>query len=349
MTTSEMSLYERKAWEKSLERLNRRHDSRVRKAVGSAVAPAKRATSKTWTAIPRHEDLKQQVVKAFDGLKAVTFDPALRSVDASKALKRHGVSSVEELRQLDINQLDRSMPGFRTAFATAAMVEGGGSALAVTGATVSTTVSGGVTIGVAAAAMATDAVASMALMGRIIGQVAAEYGYDVRLPEEEAYALGVMSIGTATTAAEKAAALRSLRILTTRMMRQATWAELNQFALVKLINKLFVSMGEKLTKKKLAQAVPVAGILINAGLSAQMADSTYRAARDVYRLRFLTEKHGLDPQSWQPTDTAVDGQDDVLGVALESLDEFIGNGSVGESGDAEPAALEGRGAVRGDG
>lgn len=93
------------------------------------------------------------------------------------------------------------------------MVEGGGSATAVTGAEESSTVSGGVTVGVAVAAIGGDAATSMALMGRVIGRVAAEYGYDVRLPKEEVFALGVMSLGTATTAAEKAAALASLRKL----------------------------------------------------------------------------------------------------------------------------------------
>ena len=320
MSTSEMSPYELKAWESSVARLNRRRDSRVRKAVGAGTAPVKRAAKSTWAAIPHHEDLETQVMKALDGLKAVTYDPALRSVDAEKALKRHGVARASEMRDLDLRQLDRSLPGFRTAFTTAAVIEGGGSALVVTGAEVSSTVSGGVTVGVAVAAIAADAVASMALMGRIIGQVAAEYGYDVRLPEEEAYALGVMSIGTAATAAEKAAALRSLRLLTTRMMRQATWAELNQHGLVKLINKLFVAIGEKLTKRKLAQAVPVAGVFINAGLSAQMADSTYRAARDVYRLRFLSDKYGLDPATWQPVDSGQESDGDLLAEALGSID-----------------------------
>lgn len=203
MSSSEMSPYERKAWDAAVERLNRQREGRVRKALGIATAPAARMGKATWDAVPHHEELEGQLVKALGGLKSVTFDPALRSVNAGEALKRHGVSSADEMRRLDLQLLDGSLPGFRTAFATAALLEGGGSALAVTGAVVSTTVSGGVTAGVVVGAIALDGVTSMALMGRIIGQVAAEYGYDVRLPEEEAYALGVMSLGTAATAAEK--------------------------------------------------------------------------------------------------------------------------------------------------
>lgn len=318
MTSQAMSAYEQTAWDTSLRRLKRRRSSKASKAVGIATSPVKKVAADVWHKVPVHEGVERQVMKALDGMKAVTFDPALRSVDATKALKRHGVSSRAELMEFDLQQLDRSLPGFRTLYAALAMVEGGGSALAVTGAEVSSTVSGGVTVGVAFAAIGADAVTSMALMGRIIGRIGAEYGYDVRLPEEETFALGVMSLGTAATAAEKAAALANLRRLTALMMRQPTWAELNKYALVKVIDRVFSALGEKLVKRKLAQAVPVAGVLMNAALSAQMADSAYRSARDAYRLRFLSEKYGIDPMAWA-TEDQPDSVGDPLGSGLDEV------------------------------
>ncbi|MGB3763433.1 MAG: EcsC family protein [Ornithinimicrobium sp.] len=318
MTTAAMSDYERKVWHAAVERLNNKRDGRLRRIVDQALKPAKNAAGGAWNAMPGHEGLEEQILKALTGLKAVTFDPALRSVNATKVLQRHGVSGAAHLTTLDLRQLDRGLPGVRSIYTGLATFEGGASALAVTGAEVSATVSGGVSAAVAGAAIAVDAVSSMAIMGRIIGQVAAEYGYDVREPEEEAYALGVISIGTASTAAEKAAALSSIRRLTTRMMRRATWAELNQNALVKLIDQVFLRLGERLTKRKLAQAVPVAGVLLNAGLSAQMADATYRTARDVYRLRFLSEKYGIDPATWSQGSAPSD--DDIVDKALDELD-----------------------------
>lgn len=317
MTAQKMSPYEQEAWDATLRRLNQRRNSKARKAVGVATTPVKKAAGAAWHKLLVHKDVEQQVMKALGGMKAVTFDPALRSVDATKALQRHGVSTRAELMKLDLQQLDRSLPGFRTFYSALAMLEGGGSALVVTGAEVSSTVSGGVTLGAAVAAIGADAATSMALMGRAIGRVAAEYGYDVRLPEEEAFALGVMSLGTAATAAEKSAALVNLRRLTTLMMRQPTWAELNRHALIKLIDQVFTALGEKLVKRKLVQAVPVAGILINAGLSAQMADSAYRSARDAYRLRFLSEKYGVDPIRWVAGEP--DTLDDLTGFALHEM------------------------------
>ena len=319
MSTEFMSDYEARAWADAVERLNRQRESKVRQKVRNVTGPARDAAGKAWSSVPGNEKLAKQVLKASDGMKAVTFDPALRSVDARKALARHGVASPDELRALDLRDVDRTRRGVRTLYTGMAMAEGGGSALAVTGSAISATVSGGVTASVAAAAIAADAVTSLALMGRVIGVVAAEYGYDVRLPEEEAFALGVMTLGAATTAAEKTAALTSLRRLAAQMMRQPTWAQLNRHALVKLIDRVFAQLGEKLTKQKLGQAVPVAGVFINAGLSAHMTDTTFRAARDIYRVRFLSDKYGIDPRSWSagaPEDVPSESPDDLFGGAL---------------------------------
>ncbi|MFB9315100.1 EcsC family protein [Nocardioides plantarum] len=319
---TKLSAYEQKTWTSAVERLNTRRDGLMRKFAAPVTKPVGRLTVQVWKTLPLHENLEESVFKAMRGLKAVTFDPALRSVNAGKPLSRRGFSDRRGLLALDLEEIDRSFPRLRTAYTGAALIEGGGSALAVTGAEVATTVSAGATAGVAAGAIAADVVASMAIMGRVIGRVAAEYGYDVRLPDEEAFALGIISLGTAGTAAEKVAALASLRRLANQMMRQATWAELNQSVLVQIIRRTFDALGERLTKQKLGQAVPIAGVLINAGLSAQMADSTYRTARDVYRLRFLSEKYDIDPGSWTLHDES--DPDDVLGAALDDADNAGG-------------------------
>jgi len=189
---------------------------------------------------------------------------------------------------------------------------------------VSTTVSGGVTAGAAIAAMAADSAAALAMMGRSIGSVAARYGYDVRLPDEEAFAMGVMSYGMAGSIHAKAVALQSLSRLTQEMARQATWAQLNNHVLVRVIEKMYVSLGFKLTKKRLAQAVPAIGVAINATMSATTTKTTYERAEDAYRLRFLSDKYGIDPGDWvaelPPVEHDSDN-DDVIDV-VELIDEI---------------------------
>jgi len=187
----------------------------------------------------------------------------------------------------------------------------------VTGATVSSTVTGGTTLAIAVGAVAADVTAVMVGMGRIVALVAAHYGYDVREPEEQVFASGVLTYSTATNAAEKAASLAALSRLTQEMMRRATWAQLSRHQLVNIIQKVVSSLGFSLTKKKLAQAVPIVGVAVNGGLNAWFAHSTFKRAQQAYRLRFLTEKYGLDPAVWSPDVIDVEATD------LPMVDEIV--------------------------
>lgn len=179
-----------------------------------------------------------------------------------------------------------------------ALTEGAASSVAVTGVTVSATVSGGTTAVVAIGAIATDVTVLLVGMGRIVALVAAHYGYDVRETDEQVFASGVLAYSTAGNASEKTAALTSLSRLTQQMMRQATWKQLENNYLVKVIESVFTALGFKLTKSKLAQAVPVAGAVINGGMNAHYVRNTFARAEHAYRLRFLTEKYDLDPTLW---------------------------------------------------
>lgn len=160
--------------------------------------------------------------------------------------------------------------------------QGAVTAAMVTGAEVSTTVTAGTTAAVAVGAVAGDAVASMAMMGRTIGAVAARYGYDVREPDEELFAMGVLSLGITSSLGAKTEALAALSRLTQQMMRRATWEQLNKDLLVKVIQRVYQMLGVHLTQRKLAQAVPVAGIALNATLSAQLTQRTYQRAQAIY-------------------------------------------------------------------
>jgi len=261
----------------------------------------------------------------------------MNSVNLARVCKRLGVVKLSEVRDLDLEHLDQALPLTRGLYTMVALLEGSVTAVAVTGAEVAATVSAGATVVVAAGAIAADTVASIALMGRIVGRVAAQYGYDVRQPEEEAFALGVISVGTAATPAAKIAALASLSRLTQQIMRRATWSQLNQHALVNLIDHVFKALGFRLVKRRLGQAVPVLGVVLNGGMSAQMADSTLRDARDVYRLRFLTDKYGLDPSAWT-TATEPTVEDNVLGSGLDAFSDGDPDVAVAEPEDEDGVA-----------
>ncbi len=326
-----MSNYEQLAWRESLRRLNESPSkaaspASIRKRVGSA----KRAVSASAGEYLPVETLQSIVSGVMNGTLELTFNPALRTADAERAFralqkKHRSLDQLEDLKQLDVRELDR----FRRrkgAYVTTSAVQGAGTSLAVTGSVVSTTVSAGVASGTVVAAVALDTVASLAVMGRSVGAVAVRYGYDVRLPEEELFAMGVLSLGVAGSLEAKHTALAALSRLSQQMMSRATWKQLNEQVLVRTIARVYQMLGLKLTQRKLAQVVPFVGVGINAALSANMTRHVYQRAEDVYRVRFLSEKYGLDPLDWVESASGRDHRTPVRGEidVAELLQEELG-------------------------
>lgn len=273
--------------------------------------------------IPGNEAVADAYAKAATGLMDFTSGNGVKSVSLKASIRRHqraghDVRSSEDFLRLDLRDCDEMVPRRKRVHEISAVAEGAASSLLITGATVSSTVSGGATAAVMVGTVAVDSVVVLAGIGRIVGEVAISYGYDPRLPEEEVFAAQVIGLGMAVGSGAKTAALASLSRLTQDMMRRATWTQLNQHLLVEIVNRAFASLGLKLTQKKLAQIVPVAGIAISAGVNLQLVQRMHAAAMDAYRLRFLTEKYALDgPSSFDDLlVTTPEEREDVLDLEV---------------------------------
>jgi hypothetical protein len=318
-----MSSYDRNAWERSIKILSAPPRRKILPEEIRARARRAGNRAKAWgSELPGAEQFGEIVERVFEGTLALTFQPALRSVTSDRLLGRYArkhpdVQEFDDIRRLlDLRDCDRMVPPKGTYTAVSAAL-GGATALAVTGAEVASTVTAGTTAAVAVGAVAADVVFSMAMMDRTIGVVASRYGYDVRSPDEELFAMGVLSLGAASSLAGKAQALASLSRLTQQMMRRATWSQLNEHVLVRVITRAYQLLGLHLTQKKLAQTIPVVGVGLNAALSAQLTERTFRRAGAVYRLRFLSEKYGIDPASWlreSHDSSAAAGPEDIVDV-----------------------------------
>lgn len=335
-TDERMSDYERQAWQRLIDEARTTADdgepgrwrsglARVRSQTAAQAARARDAAMSLPHAEQVSDVVGAAVEKALTGLHSMTVDFGLNSVNERRiirhfAKRNYTITGLDEVRGLGLRACDRASSSGRQFYALAGAGEGAASSLAVTGLTVASTVSGGTTAAAAAAAIAADSVAVLTGMGRIIADVAAHYGYDVTEPEEAVFAAGVLSYSTARGSREKVAALGALSRLTQDMMRRTTMATLSQNQIVQVIDTVFKVLGVKMTKKKLAQAVPVAGVLINGGMNANLAHRTYYRARTAYRLRFLTDKYGLDPAQWRPDagDTAYQG-----GSGIPLIDEIV--------------------------
>ncbi len=276
--------------------------------------------------------------KPLTGLQDLLARAAVFSVSSKSLLRRagrrdSGITALADLRRADLEIPDRLLSRHTLAYGVTMAAEGAGTALLVTGAVVSSTVSGGTTMAVAAAAVAADVSVNLAAASRVVAKIALTYGYDVSLPDERIYALGVLNYGTTLTAGGKAASLAQLSRLTQTMMRRPTISQLDQFALVKATRAFFKLLGFRVTQQKLAQIIPFVGIAYNAGMNAQAITRLSERAQEAYRLRFLTEKYELDAAAWlgQLNVPESDCEDDDS-IDLDQVIEDAGRDDVDESG-----------------
>lgn len=339
--TAGMTSYEQQAWKKLIaDEQSRRTSWRSRGAdkVSEVVSAAGNAVKRIPGAERVTEVVDESVRAALNGAAKAIFMPAISSVSMERRVRwlrkqYPEIGDRSPFEVLDLRALDKGRPKQLLPFI--GMVESAGASLAITGLQVSTTLTGGASAGAVVLAIAADVSASLALLGRAVAEVAVHYGYDPNEPEEEVFLMGVLSYSTAASLEGKTAALAALSRLSQRMMRRAVWNELQRDVLVKVIQKVFATIGVRLTQKRLAQAVPVAGGLVSAGLSYDMLDRALRDATRVYRVRYLAEKHGLSFDEWVERATANEVSSssyelasdeepvDVEAILRETIDEDV--------------------------
>ena len=108
--------------------------------------------------------------------------------------------------------------------------------------------------------------------------------------------------------APEAAAYVQLNKLVQGLARRQAWKQLNRNAVTRVVSRVYAVLGMRLTQRKLAQAIPVAGIAIGAGLNARLLAKIVDDADHLYRERFLREKYGLEPEG---DSRAADGDEAV--------------------------------------
>ncbi|MEV5557214.1 EcsC family protein [Nonomuraea wenchangensis] len=337
-----MSDYEARAWAALLD-VERKRRNGLRARVAGKVAVVTKRAGEQIRKVPGAEKVvelgDETVVKALEGGFKAVFLPALRSASLEKRVeklrRRHqDLGAGSPFKSLDLKDLDKGRPTLTIPFI--GVLQSGVASVVVTGATVSTTVSGGTTAGVAVVAVASDAVISMALLGRAVSEVAVHYGYDPRAPEEELFLMGVLNYSMASSSASRTAALASLSRLTQMMMRRATWKQLGKEPLVQVLLKIFKLLGLKLVKARLANVVPIAGAILTAGLSFNMLHSAVDDATRLYRARRLAEKYGLSWEEWltEPTSVAEAAETGPTGPVVDAtaveIDDLLGEVIAGE-------------------
>lgn len=337
------SEYESEAWDKIQER---RHttirdapldfeDSRIRRA-GQRVSDAAGKAQEAAKKLPGGESVGKGLAIAGRGLAKLSARLGTATLSETALLEAYGkrgvhVASLRELRAIDLEYLDAKVHShqFDLRYGLAAAVEGATTALVLTTGEIAAIIGGVAGEGVGAApglgavagAMTVDAAAVFVLTSRAVAHTALHYGFDPDDPAEQLFALGVLSAGSAFTQGAKAAALADLSRLTQALARNAPWIKLNEQVFARVIAEFAKRFSLRVTKQKLGQLVPFAGIAVGAGMNYAFVSGVQEAAYWAYRERFLLAKRDTEVEVERleapPTDDSVEPAIEILEIIRE--------------------------------
>lgn len=329
-----MTPYDARAWAE-IERwrasqLSTKARTRVPASIRDRMSRTSQSARARFESLPGAEAFESLFVKALGGLLDLGSRGAMASVrDGAivEAYRKRGydVVGLDDVSKLELREIDRVRPNLGLAYTAIATVEGAAAGFAVSGGEI--VAAGGTVLGAGAGGapgigtvlgvMAADAAVVLVGANRAVAHIAAYYGYDLDSPDERLFALAVLSMGTAAETG-KAAAYVELNKLVQALARRATWEQLRQSVVTRVIEKVFTRLGFRITQRKLGQAVPILGTLIGAGLNAHLLSSVADDAEHIYRERFLRDRYGLDPVTI--TASPVPDESEVVDVA-EILEE----------------------------
>ena len=273
---------------------------RVRSA---ALAPLGKAVS-IARKVPGGEALTRTVSSAALGLVELAASASEASVRRKRILKAYrsagfDVRTLQDIRSLKLDDILSVKPRLSLAYSTTAAAEGAVSGVFASGGSVAAVLGMGVAsapgVGVTASAIAVDITSFLAAATRLVAHTAAYYGYDSEDPTERLFSTMVLSQAIDPTGSghDFVVEKQTTMLAFNKVMRDlARRGSLVGNVVVSAMNSLFSAMGVRLASRKLAQIVPVAGVVVSAGLNAALMRTIGETADHLYRERFLAERYG---------------------------------------------------------
>lgn len=222
------------------------------------------------------------IKKAVQGLTTICNDAAQWSVrpeaifEEFRKAGHENVRSHSDIVNLPLEDVDKVVGWLAAKYKGIAAAEGAGAGA------------------VGAVGLVVDIPALIALNLRAVGEYAAYYGFDTTRQEERLFALNTLGLASSPTDASKALAMAQLVRLAQDVAKKVTWNELEKSVFVKLVQEIAKALGIRLTKAKLAQAIPMVGAAVGGGFNAYFTSKVCDAAYQLYRERFLARKHGAE-------------------------------------------------------
>jgi hypothetical protein len=247
--------------------------------LSKAAVAIKKVPGVQWTIDKGTPPIEWVLQKTVGGIVTLLNDGAQWSVRpkaiyADFAKSGIQIGSHRDILALDLEQIDRALGWLDVKYKTIAAAEGGGTGAA------------------GLPGIPVDIVAIVGINLRAIGEYATYCGFDVSAQPERLFAMNVLTYASSPTDGAKQAALAQLVRIAKDVATKKAWKELEKHSFVTIVRKIATSLGERLTKAKLAQMIPYLGAGIGAGFNAYFTTKVCDAAFFLYRERFLAEKYG---------------------------------------------------------
>ena len=269
--------------------------------------------------VPGGDAITRAVSSAALGLVDLAASASEASVRRRRILKAYcsagyRVERVTDIRGLSLAQIRAIKPRLNLAYSGSAAAEGAVSGVFASGGSAAALLGMGVAsapgVGVTTSAIALDIVTFLAAATRLVSHTAAYYGYDTVDPAENLFSTMVLSQAIDPEGAgrefvlEKQATMLAFNKVMRDLAKRGPMDSVGNSAIAAALNSLFSALGARLVGRKLAQIVPVAGIIVGAGLNASLMRTIGDTADHLYRERFLVERYGhIDEAGDTPSGT----------------------------------------------
>ena len=135
---------------------------------------------------------------------------------------------------------------------------------------------------------------------RAVQQVGTCYGFNMDAPDVRPVVLSVFNVGAGASSAAKARFLLDLHVAAEAFAKRWTYQKVAERtvsggaaqALKQMTRRLPQKIARKVTKQKLAQALPVLGAAVGATFNYAFLNKTLTAARRAFQTLYLTGKYG---------------------------------------------------------
>ena len=248
-------------------------------------------------------------------------ESTIRREQIVKAHRKAGndIERLEDIRDLSLDDIRSVRPHLKVSYCAVTATEGAISSIVASGCSVAALVGLGIAsapgVGVVAAAIGLDIITFLTSATRLVSHTAAYYGYDTEDPAEDLFAAMVLSQAISPESddddfvVEKETSMLVFNKVMRKLAKRGSMETVGNNALAASVNSLFAALGARLVGMKMAQILPVVGIIVGVAINASLIRTIGVTADHLYRERLLIERYGRDDSAPNHDDT--DDEDDL--------------------------------------